>query len=179
MTGSLEFPYRLKGKVVFGLIVFLAVSLACLAGLGYFFVAGQLSSGDFMGQRGGKALFAIPFVAACDLLILAYLVRMRGAVVRLTDADLTAGASLRGPNTLPIREIQNIDIRQVDNLRVMYVRAGAGIRERLGPRENLVRFCCSVEESSLSRETGHAMPMANRCQGVVGSLTSNSGRRCR
>jgi hypothetical protein len=127
VTGTLEFPYRMKRKVVVGLIVFLVVCLAALAGLVYFWVAGLLTSNDFQGRSGGKLLIAIPIDAAAAVLVMMYLGRMRGAVVRLTNADLCVG-KIRPSNTLPVREIQKIDVRPSGTgiFRVMYVHALTG-----------------------------------------------------
>lgn len=113
---------------MFGLIAFVLVGLVCLAGLGYILVAGKLYVSDFteMGTRGGIAIVSIGIVAVCVVLIPIYLVSMRRAVVRLTDSDLTVGSSARVKDTLPIREIQTFEIRQVDKLRTMYVRASGG-----------------------------------------------------
>ena len=117
MTGTLEFTYRHKSKVVFGFLAFFAVCLAAVAGLAYFFFTGNLSGSDFRGQRGGKLLIAIPFAIAIVVLIPIYLIRAQRGALRVTDSELTAGTKM-----LPIREIRQIDIREVDKLRTMYVR---------------------------------------------------------
>jgi hypothetical protein len=154
MTGSLEFPYRLRGTVVFGLLALFAVCLACLAGLAYAIYAGTL---PWMGWGRGPVSMVI-VAAVCVVLIPFYLITTRGSV-RLTDSEMKAIWLALPPSpcveTLPIREIQTIEVQQVGKFRVMNLRASGGysatIQESMLPSSQAFD---QLHQALLSSRTG-------------------------
>jgi hypothetical protein len=115
MTPTLEFPYHFRGKIVFGLVTLFLIGLAGLACFGYFWMIGEASVADFTPRFVAALIIAIAFV----LLIPFLLFRQQRSVLRLTGSELITGRS--AAQRLPIREIQKVDVRQVDKFRVMYV----------------------------------------------------------
>ena len=116
MTGSLEFPYRHKAKVVFWLVTSFILMLVCIVGLVFIAFKDELSLRDFASLRGGKALVAIPFGALFVLLLPFYLIRAQRGVLRVTASDVATGST-----TIPFREIRKLEIREVDKKRTLYV----------------------------------------------------------
>lgn len=130
MTAALEFPYHLRARIVFGLVMLFVLGLASLACFGYFWMKGDVSVADFTPRFVAALIIGIAF----GLLIPFVLFRQQRSVLRLTGSELITGPS--AAQHLPIREIQKVDVRQVDKFRVMYV-VGNGQR------------CVMVSESML------------------------------
>ena len=131
MSGPLEFPYHVRGKIAFGIAALFVAELVCLAGLGYMFATGNLTLRELLIAPPGSALpwrnmpVALAFGVVCIVLIPMLFFGMRRSVVRLTDSELSVG-SIRGPRTLPIREIGKIRILGEGKSRGLVIEGVAG-----------------------------------------------------